>query len=379
MLPVHHPRLELEARLLALLRHAVEIAVGDELEAHRDQAVVDLPLALELHLVDVLLGQGVLHLPEAIVVQLRGVDVAADQFRGERLPQRERAGDGAVGVVRVIDRNVNALVHCSLQVAAKLTPSSPMVVLPRASARAVTPPHPANHGEFDRENQQRRRHHRADGRWDDFRLDVERVPGRETSPVAPLARQPVPDGEGDGHELSGRDRGARGCATRPLEDDRPFPLVVARHTRHVAGVVRRDVRAAFAGELQRSGGRQIEEPEIDGILTVAKDEVGLPRTRRRLRRNLDRDGIGELRYRRGRRRWLGKRIGGLRGGSGGRRGRGRRRPPPPRAAPEATARSCRLYRRSCRASERAARPTRRRRWPERSRTSREDGTSVRAP
>ena len=99
MLPVHHPRLELEARLLALARHAVEIAVGDELEAHRDEAVVDLPLALQLHLVDVLLGQGVLHLPEAIVVQLGRVDMAADQFRGERLAQREGAGDGAVGVV----------------------------------------------------------------------------------------------------------------------------------------------------------------------------------------------------------------------------------------------------------------------------------------
>ena len=99
MLPVHHPRLELDVRLLALARHAIEIAVGDELEAHRDEAVVDLPLALQFHLVDVLLGQGVFHLPEAIVVQFGRVDVAADQFRGERLAQRERAGNGAVGVV----------------------------------------------------------------------------------------------------------------------------------------------------------------------------------------------------------------------------------------------------------------------------------------
>ena len=99
MLPVHHPRLELEARLAAAARHAIEVAVGDQLEAHRDEAVVDLPLALQLHLVDVLLGQGVLHLPEAIVVQLRRVDVAADQFRGVRLAQSEGAGDGAVGVV----------------------------------------------------------------------------------------------------------------------------------------------------------------------------------------------------------------------------------------------------------------------------------------
>jgi hypothetical protein len=77
----------------------LEIAVGDELEAHRDQAVVDLPLALQFHLVDVLLGQGVFHLPEAIVVQLCRVDVAADQLRRERLAQLERAGNSAVGVV----------------------------------------------------------------------------------------------------------------------------------------------------------------------------------------------------------------------------------------------------------------------------------------
>ena len=99
MLPVHHPRFELETGLFAEAGHAIEIAVGDELEAHRDEAVVDLPLAFELHLVDVLLGQGVLHLPEAIVVQLGCVDVAADQFRRERLAQRDGAGDGPVGLV----------------------------------------------------------------------------------------------------------------------------------------------------------------------------------------------------------------------------------------------------------------------------------------
>ena len=99
MLAVHHPRLELDARRPARFRHAVEITVGDELEAHRDQAVVDLPLPFELDLVDVFLGQRVLHLPEAIVVQLGRVDVAADQFRGERLAEREAAGDGAVGMV----------------------------------------------------------------------------------------------------------------------------------------------------------------------------------------------------------------------------------------------------------------------------------------
>ena len=99
MLPVHHPRLEREPRLAAETRHAIEIAVGDQLQAHRDEAVVDLALALQFDLVDVFLGQRVLHLPEAIVVQLGRVDMAADQLRRVRLAQPERAGDRAVGVV----------------------------------------------------------------------------------------------------------------------------------------------------------------------------------------------------------------------------------------------------------------------------------------
>ena len=60
---------------------------------------MDLPLALQFDLVDVLLWQRVLHLPESIVVQFRRIDVAADQFRGVRLAQTQRARDGAVGVV----------------------------------------------------------------------------------------------------------------------------------------------------------------------------------------------------------------------------------------------------------------------------------------
>ena len=99
MFSIHHPRLERDAGLSTEPRHAIEIAVRDELEAHRDEAVVDLPLALQFHLVDVLLRQGVLHLPEAIVVQFGRVDMAADQFRGARLAQLDAEGDGAVGVV----------------------------------------------------------------------------------------------------------------------------------------------------------------------------------------------------------------------------------------------------------------------------------------
>ena len=156
---------------------------------------------------------------------------------------------------------------------------------------------------------QRRLHHRADGRWDHFWLDVEGVPERETSPVATLAREPVPDREGDRHELSGRERGARGCAKGPLEDDRPFSLVVARDTGEIARVVGRDVRASPAGELKGIGAGQIEEPEIHRVLGVAEDEVGLAGAGRHLRRNLDRDGVGELGWLGGWRRFrLGKGV-----------------------------------------------------------------------
>src|SRR5439155_21954113 len=151
-----------------------------------------------------------------------------------------------------------------------------------AGPRAVTPPHQTDHGQLDGENEQRRLHHRAGGRWHHFRLDVEEIPERETSPVATLAREAVPDRESDRQELSRRERGARGCAKRPLEDGRPFSLVVARDAGEIARVVGSDVPASPAGELKGSRAGQIEEPEIHGVLAVAEDEVGLAGARRHL-------------------------------------------------------------------------------------------------
>ena len=99
--------------------------------------------------------------------------------------------------------------------------------------------------------------------------------------------------------------GAKG----PLEDDRPFSLVVARDAGEIARVVGRDVRASLAGELKGIGAGQIEEPEIHRVLGVAEDEVGLAGARRHLRRNLDRDGVGELGWLAGWRRFrLGKGV-----------------------------------------------------------------------
>src|SRR6187397_2899878 len=145
-------------------------------------------------------------------------------------------------------------------------------------ARAVTPPHPADEGQLDGKNDQRRLHHRADGGWNRFWLEVEGVPKCESSPVAALAREPVPDGDGDRQERSGRERGGRLRAQGPLEDDRPFSLVVARDTGETTRVgVGGDVTASLAGEPKGIGEGQIEEPQIHRVLAVTEDEVGFAR------------------------------------------------------------------------------------------------------
>src|SRR4051812_41151883 len=158
----------------------------------------------------------------------------------------------------------------------------------------VTPSDPTDHGEFDDQDQERGLNHRADNRRHGLGSEVERIPHGQPSPVAALTRGPVPHREGDGHELFRGERGARAGAKRSLENDGPFTLVVARDTCDIAGVVRRDGRTSAAGKLKGSRTRQIEEPEIHRVLRVAEDEVRLARTGRHLRRNLDRDGVGEL-------------------------------------------------------------------------------------
>src|SRR5688572_26852688 len=159
-----------------------------------------------------------------------------------------------------------------------------------AGRRAVMPPpHPADHEQLDRENQQGDPHHRADGRHDDFRLYVNRVPDRDSSPVAALAREPIPDREGDGEELSRCERGARADSKGPLENRRPFSLVVAGDAGDIPRIVQRDVRASPAGELEGIGTGAIEEPKILRVLSIPEVEVKLARVGRRLCRNLDRD------------------------------------------------------------------------------------------
>ena len=172
---------------------------------------------------------------------------------------------------------------------------------------------------------------------------------------------------------------------RPLEDDRPFALVVAGDAGDTTRVVRRDVGASLAGEPEGLGLGQIEEPEIDRALAVAEDEVGLARAvgtsegiwiatasenseaaapARRSRRT------GPLRPAAPRAAPARRRA---TSASPKARAADPVRPraptrPPPREARAATARSARSSRRCGRASARAGRSTRRRRWPARSRT-----------
>jgi hypothetical protein len=145
VLPVHHPRHEVELGLAALRFHRAQVAFRDQLEAHGDEAVVDLPLPLELRLLDVLVRERELHLLEAVVVHPGGVDVASDHLRFELLPELDRHRDRLVGMVRVVDGNVDGLIHQSLlgqpvtsrngNQERRLAIAEKAVKLPRPSAR----------------------------------------------------------------------------------------------------------------------------------------------------------------------------------------------------------------------------------------------------
>ena len=89
----------------------VEVGLGDQLEAIGDEAVVDPALALQLGLVLVLLGEGVLHLLEAVVVQPGGVDVGADNLGPARLGQPDRHLRGGDRVIGVVERQIKLAVH----------------------------------------------------------------------------------------------------------------------------------------------------------------------------------------------------------------------------------------------------------------------------
>ena len=106
--------LEGKAGPIAGSLHHVEVGVGDQLKSAGDQRVMNLPLAFELLLVLVLLGERVLHLLEAHVVHAGGIDVAADQPGSEATSQRDGHLDRRIGMVRVVEGHIDLLVHQEL-------------------------------------------------------------------------------------------------------------------------------------------------------------------------------------------------------------------------------------------------------------------------
>src|SRR6516225_992928 len=75
-------------------------------------------------------------------------------------------------------------------------------------AGGLASPDPADDDEFKNENAACGLQHRSRRRRHDFGFDVKRLPQRQASAAAALARKSGPHREGDRHELSLRERGA---------------------------------------------------------------------------------------------------------------------------------------------------------------------------
>ena len=91
--------------------HDIQIGIGDQLQAHGDQRVMDLPLPFQFSFVLILLGQRILHLLEAIVMHLRGIHMAADQCGAKRLGPRNPDIDTPIRVLGVIDGDEQSFIH----------------------------------------------------------------------------------------------------------------------------------------------------------------------------------------------------------------------------------------------------------------------------
>ena len=72
---------------------------------------MDLALAVEFLLVVIFLGKAGLHLLKTLVVHLGGIDVTAHNLRAVGLGQFDSNVDGCIGMVGIIDRDINGLVH----------------------------------------------------------------------------------------------------------------------------------------------------------------------------------------------------------------------------------------------------------------------------
>ena len=105
------PALQRQVGFRAFLIDVIEVGIGDDLESAGDQGVVDLALSVQLLLVVVFLRKAGLHLLEPLVVHLGRIDVAPHDFRPESLGQGDSQVNGHIGKVRIIDGDINGLIH----------------------------------------------------------------------------------------------------------------------------------------------------------------------------------------------------------------------------------------------------------------------------
>ena len=95
----------------AFLIDVVEVGVGDDLEPTGNQRIVDLALPVEFFFIVVLFGQACFHLFEALVMHFGRIDVAAHDLRAEGFGEVNTDVDGCIGMVGVIDRDIDRLIH----------------------------------------------------------------------------------------------------------------------------------------------------------------------------------------------------------------------------------------------------------------------------
>ena len=88
----------------------VHISVGDDGQPFGDQAIVHIPLTLQLVLLLKLLRQATLHLPKPQVVHLRRVHMRRRELTAKRLGQRHRIVNTTVGVIGGVHAQENGVV-----------------------------------------------------------------------------------------------------------------------------------------------------------------------------------------------------------------------------------------------------------------------------
>jgi len=98
-------------RLGTFLIDIVQVGISDDLEPAGNQRVVDLALPVEFLLVVIFLRKARLHLFKPLVVHLCGIDVAAHDFGAIGFREFYADIDGCIGMVGIIDRDINGLVH----------------------------------------------------------------------------------------------------------------------------------------------------------------------------------------------------------------------------------------------------------------------------